>query len=126
MSEMIIKKCPFCKGQSEVKHDRECWGHGDYVDKTYVRCSSCGACGGTVYDREIPNKDMRTIAAVQKWNTRKPVEDVLERLEGLKGKDYFSSEDFDGTKHFYFYEETEEHDEMIDYAIEIIKEGLME
>lgn len=53
------------------------------------------------------------------------LEMIVERLEGLKGKDYFSSEDFDGTKHFYFYEETEEHDEMIDYAIEIIKEGLM-
>lgn len=63
MSEIKLLPCPFCGGEA-----LEC--------KTKVICSKC-TC--TVYGRNID-------IARKLWNTRKPLERIIEKLENLRAK----------------------------------------
>ena len=68
-----LKKCPFCGGEA-VTH---------VSNGVSVICIMCGAHSKTLVDSYSQGKP--TGCAVDKvvkaWNNRKPVEDVLERLE---------------------------------------------
>ena len=58
-----LKKCPFCGGEAEVV------GGNPYH---WVFCKNCDA----------ESKQMSTIdGAIAAWNTRKPMERIVERLE---------------------------------------------
>lgn len=57
-----LKKCPFCGGEAEFATSHKRW----------VQCKECLA--ESVYC-DTPEQ------AIAAWNNRKPVEDVLERLE---------------------------------------------
>lgn len=63
MSEIKLKPCPFCGGEAELI--------GEYSN-IFVFCSECRC------STEILNTERK---AIQAWNTRKPVEAVLDRLE---------------------------------------------
>lgn len=63
MSTDIIKKCPFCGGEAEV-----C---GYY----FIQCTKCGSSTLTHTNRE---------EAIKAWNTRKPMERIVERLGKIK------------------------------------------
>lgn len=60
MSE--LKKCPFCGGEARwaTKH------------KHWIECEVCGVEG--IYSENSED-------CIEAWNTRKPVERILERLE---------------------------------------------
>lgn len=64
MSE--LKRCPFCGGEAEVI---EC--DGDYA----IICKDC--CDVT----PVTNWDDTLEKAIEIWNTRKPMERIIERLE---------------------------------------------
>ena len=111
MSE--LKMCPFCGGKAILKEKIECYGHGDYAKEYFVECKSCGVCSKKVCERERFANEK----AIEAWNTRKPVENVLEQLEEEVKK---CREYRDGKL---VYEETAKING-IKEAIEIIKEGL--
>ena len=110
MKKITVKSCPFCKEELEIV------GKGHYfAHKTNNSCILQHLCF------EIDNEE-----AVAAWNNRKPVEDVLERLEALVekcmnnsekaaelGKAYEKHMIFNGAKGNAF-----------EQAIEIIKEEL--
>ena len=60
MSEKKLLSCPFCGGEAEV-----C---GYY----FIQCTKCGASTLTHTNRE---------KAVELWNTRVPMQKIVERLE---------------------------------------------
>ena len=62
MSEIKLLRCPFCGGEAEFATSHKRW----------VQCKECLA--ESVYC-DTPEQ------AIAAWNNRKPVEDVLERLE---------------------------------------------
>lgn len=67
MSEIELLPCPFCGGEAKLHHNL-------LTDKFKVWCSKCD-CRTDVYsDKE---------EAIRKWNTRKPMERILERLKGI-------------------------------------------
>ena len=68
MSCERLLKCPFCGG--EAKMTESFTGSG-----VFVECTNCGATTLTFYYKDRINK------ATKAWNNRKPVDDVLERLE---------------------------------------------
>lgn len=110
MSE--LKRCPFCGGEAErIKRE----SNFPYIYGIW--CMDCNCRTSFEKSEEI---------AIEKWNNRKPVDDVLERLEKLVerhmnnsekaaelGKAYEKHMIFNGAKGNAFEE-----------AIEIIKEGL--
>jgi len=100
MGETKLKRCPFCGGEAEVV------GKGHYFAHKINGCILQHLCF------EVDDKE-----AVARWNTRKPVDDVLERLEAIRQeylkeyKIYLDGEDYRSSL-------------LLDNAIEIIKEVL--
>ena len=81
---MEIKKCPFCGGEALFFRVGTVLG-----DCVVVKCKNCKARTDTIlFDaRKHPNDEEYDEAAAL-WNNRKPVDDVLERLERKKKDAY--------------------------------------
>lgn len=73
-----LKPCPFCGG--EVKMDNEQITATITVD--YFICEKCGA---TVHF-EYADK---TAESIEAWNTRKPIDEIVEQLEDANATDDF-------------------------------------
>lgn len=79
-----LKKCPFCGGEAEVKY---AYSFG-FTRNYEAECMKC-FCTVGVYLTEAE--------AITAWNTRKPMERIMERLEEKAkepmyqhdGEDYF-------------------------------------
>jgi Zn ribbon nucleic-acid-binding protein len=71
MSRTKLKLCPFCSGKAKI--------HYDYSNFALVQCSKCGI--GTLHK---PNE----VDVVKDWNTRKPMDKVVEQLEELSHCDW--------------------------------------
>ena len=85
MSETKLLPCPFCGGEAEFYRTttRQNFRWSDCVG---VRCKTCGASYGTVlYDARIHANDEEYYEAAKAWNTRKPLERIVERLGETKG-----------------------------------------
>lgn len=67
---MKLKPCPFCGGEKIETVEFEVAG----TDSTYVVCVNCGSCTKLHYQKE---------QAIEAWNRRTPLEDIVEQLEGL-------------------------------------------
>ena len=119
MSEIKLLPCPFCGGEVRLSFCDEEDGlvrHINYEEELECGCSfiHCYNCGMDFF----PNTDIAR-EVVEEWNTRKPVEDVLERLEAecIKYKNEWNT-----------YDDEIAFGQMngMSNAISIIKEGLME
>lgn len=90
MSENNLKSCPFCGGKAKLFVD----GFGLY----FTGCDECGFYYGIEieHDCELVNgwvaKHNTQEAAVKAWNTRKPVEKIVERLVSAAVKAMENSE----------------------------------
>ncbi len=72
MSEIKLKPCPFCGGEAIIYEN-------DEDDEYMIGCKNCCAAEPMT---EWASKEN----AIAQWNTRKPVERVLGRLEEEKEK----------------------------------------
>lgn len=94
-----LKLCPFCGGEAELKYARQKLPFSEEINSFVVTCKNC--CCSTPYfsemniyyskdykekEKELKEKTIRT------WNTRKPMERILERLEELTEKHMNNSE----------------------------------
>lgn len=104
MSE--LKRCPFCGGKAQLQQiPSATW------DKFVVTCKSSKCCAFYIGYCDEGLYDTRT-KAVEAWNTRKPMERILERL---------------GEESFHRYNDTKNEKLItLDKAIEIVKEGEIE
>lgn len=117
MSEIKLLPCPFCGGEAIIntiephKHQTPFGGlMPDYEGETFIECvyCSCGISAETEAE------------AIKKWNTRKPMERIIEQLEAEKKKnenDYASGK---GTVRPFYSARG------IGEAIEIVKKGGIE
>lgn len=62
--------CPFCGGEAKYIEDK------DFFISRFVTCTKCGI--------ETRRNYLRKDLAIKDWNTRKPMERILEQLEKLK------------------------------------------
>lgn len=69
MEEVMLKPCPFCGGVGEIIETTECCGHGSFIDLVYVRCSRCGARGGSADNWEDDESRLMDLA-VERWERR--------------------------------------------------------
>lgn len=87
MSEIKLLPCPFCGGEAECSEHHEDNGGVEvyYRERTYylVSCSKCMVTMANEIDKE---------SVIKQWNTRKPMERIVERLEEEQ-KGYICDED---------------------------------
>lgn len=84
MSEIKLLPCPFCGGEAM---------HYGGAGQHCIRCKSCfntneKLIGGTLYDAFATPEE-----AAKDWNTRKPMERIIEMLE--EEKDFFKHDELD-------------------------------
>ena len=72
-----LKRCPFCGGEAKLSKGTKCWGHGDYATSITISCKDCCA---EVEVADYLEEDLKE-KAIKLWNTRTPVDKVIERLE---------------------------------------------
>lgn len=103
-----LKSCPFCGGEAELQQIPEVT-----YDKFVVTCKSRKCCAFYIgyCDEGLYNTKTE---AIKGWNTRKPMDRIVEQLEEAKGKPY--------TDGVHMYNENDFIE--IDKAIEIVKEGV--
>ena len=116
MSEIKLKPCPFCGGVPFIceakKHKSRMLGQEiEYGDGAFVECSKC-TCAISADTMED---------AINTWNTRKPVEKVLEQLEERQKlyKEAWRNTDWVPDKTVYI-----NMTRGFEQAIKIIKEGM--
>ena len=71
MSEIELLPCPFCGGEAYLYEDKKC-------DIYSVGCKNC--CDIEPITRVCESKE----EAIKLWNTRKPMQEIVERLEEVK------------------------------------------
>lgn len=103
-----LKRCPFCGGEAELLQ-------GVTEIHNYVMCMHC-FCKTQYYNTKK--------RAIQTWNTRKPMDRIVERLEEEMGNSYCAKAEFaDGMNYTSEYVCCGEID-AYEKAIQIVKEGL--
>lgn len=110
------KLCPFCGGKPYLERSHRAFINGKSTRVAFVRCTKCNArsdrfkiedFGHTSHSREAER------LAIEAWDTRKPVERIVEMLNQYR-RDYTS-----GLGGF-----TDElADRVLRNAIEIVKDG---
>lgn len=80
MSDIELKPCPFCGGEAKLN---KITGGKLFSRLTgfYVKCKTCRTSTGC----ELKEEDV-----VEKWNTRKPMDQIVKQLEDV-GNIQFSS-----------------------------------
>lgn len=79
-----LLSCPFCGGEA-IYYRTPVKSNGGWCDSVVVKCKQCEARTARIlYDaRKHPNDEEYTEAA-KAWNTRKPLEQIVERLGELQ------------------------------------------
>ena len=86
MSE--LKRCPLCGGEAEF-YRTPIKTNGGWCDRVVVRCKVCEARTNRVlYDAKKHPNDKEYEEAAKAWNTRKPIQNIVKRLEETKTKSY--------------------------------------
>ena len=76
MSDERLKPCPFCGGKAVLhivephKHELATW-MPDYGGGAFIECTQCTSGMSAESEAEV----------IEAWNTRKPMERIVERLE---------------------------------------------
>lgn len=103
MSDTKLKPCPFCGGEAKLRKLNKDRGY-------FVLCSKCGCRTPYFKYRYAPIDDLRE-DAIDTWNTRKPIDRIVEQLERLPNREAD-----------YYYASSNDVIDRED-AIEIVKEG---
>ena len=69
-----LLNCPFCGGEARLQRKKRNL-HG-----YYVICKSCG-CRTSFYQYKYDSLEKLREQAIEVWNTRKPMQNIVERLE---------------------------------------------
>lgn len=96
-----LKCCPFCGGKAEIRHN---------VLWYWVQCKICG-----VHSKDSANKDM----VIEQWNTRKPIDRIVEELERLDNMTFSRALNENGV----FYVPLFEVRENISESLDIVRKG---
>ena len=74
-SDIKLLSCPFCGGEA-------------ILDREDIFCDYCHLSmkiDDRLYNREAENYEEARTQAIEAWNTRKPMDRIVEKLEEMKG-----------------------------------------
>lgn len=81
MSEIKLKPCPFCGGEA-------------IIDREDIFCDACHLSmkiDDRLYNGEAESYEEAKEQAIKAWNTRKPIDDIVERLKKAESVKNFGS-----------------------------------
>ena len=78
MSNMKIMNCPCCSSSAHLETMK--------VRKGWEANICCNDCGLNIHTITFDTEEEAINNAVEKWNKRKPMERIVDRLEGLRAK----------------------------------------
>ena len=88
MSE--LKRCPFCGGE-DIRYSLKTMGRREGTYHVAMYCNKCNCYGARTIIKpleetrwQIENNEKYKEIAIKAWNTRKPMQNILERLEEEK------------------------------------------
>ena len=113
-NKIKLLPCPFCGGEARLQQ-RKRTSHA-----YYVICKNCG-CRTPFYQYQFDSAEKLREEATAAWNTRKPVDAVLDRLEDERLRYFLTIANTGDEKNDSIYEAV---GNVIDKANEIIKEEL--
>ena len=113
MSE--LKCCPFCSGEPQI----ETYDCKYSVKEYWIYCCSCDCASSRYYSKET---------AIEKWNTRKPMDNIVEKLEEetdfLKDCTKYGNKDAKQQEKSYSTMMMYEVAGLVDYLIDIVKQEI--
>lgn len=81
MSEIKLLPCPFCGGEAEyTEKGNEYMG----ISETMIKCKKCHTKQVHKWLKYKFNFDFIREKTFEAWNNRKPMDDIVERLEDLQ------------------------------------------
>lgn len=84
MSDIKLKPCPFCGGEAEFCRTSIKTSDG-WSDGVFVYCTECrNRTSAVLYNKQEHGECGEYKEASEKWNTRKPMDRIVERLEAEK------------------------------------------
>lgn len=92
MSEIKLLPCPFCGGEAILSKNAL------FTCSSFVKCKKCGARTMEHTSESMANAKLN---AVNAWNTRKPMQEIVERLEAYMVDIRNTNELFNGSGAFY-------------------------
>lgn len=115
MREVKLKPCPFCGGEAGLRHYEDFNKDFSSVYKFYVWCKDCEV-------QSMPTANVER--AINAWNTRKPMDDIVEQLKKKREQCFDSSSKIEETGNIiiadrYFYKAMG-----LVNAIQIVKGGV--
>ena len=88
MSE--LKRCPFCGGE-DIRYSLKTMGRREGTYHVAMYCNKCNCYGARTIIKpleetrwQIENNEKYKEIAIKAWNTRKPMQNIVERLETLR------------------------------------------
>lgn len=75
MSEIKLKNCPFCGSEVELEDIGKYIGEDD-IDHYYMIVCKNSSCGSSTCFGEVSKDDF-----IRTWNKRKPICDMVEKME---------------------------------------------
>ena len=115
-----LKRCPCCKGEAKIIHN-----HDSFTDTygAYIECQECGLRTKEIdttlkFGQHIPSYNPIDFL-ITAWNTRKPMQNIVEQLENHIRYCELCHEEFNNSRMSLTYEA-----QLNSYknAIEIVKE----
>lgn len=110
MDEPKLLPCPFCGGEARKRVAFPCDADGLEMNLYIVGCETCGIEFSWLWDEE---------AAVELWNTRKPMDDIVKKLEAERDKTDFVETSRPQRQYVY----GNSYRPLFDTAIEIVRKG---
>lgn len=106
MSE--LKCCPFCGGEAKLNY----FGDESHIPFYQVSCIECGCKQSNSIHKE---------SVINAWNTRKPMDNIVEKLEELKMRYFLTIANTGDDKNDFAYENV---GNALDNAINIAKQEI--
>lgn len=108
MSE--LKCCPFCGGKAKYMEIK------DFFISRFVTCTKCGI--------ETPRNCLNRKDAIKRWNTRKPMDNIVEKLEEREKYLEKAMKESHENGHSFSEEKAMNERVAIRYAINIVKQEI--
>jgi Lar family restriction alleviation protein len=127
MSELKLLPCPFCGGE-DIGYSVKTTGRWERKYHVAMYCKDCNCYGkrvlvtpteNTRYDVER-NEEYKKLA-IKDWNTRKPMANIVEKLEELKMRYFLTIANTGDDKNDFAYENV---GNALDHAINIVKQEI--